>query len=293
MSFILLIGKPGTGKTTLACSMTKLGYKVRLIDVDNKAYTMYNIKHLIDSNQVRVTPIKSRLIQTKLGDRFKELHTAFLASETKSKMPYTKTQPEGYLEYCGIISHYEDEMALGNKPEEEVLVVDSFTSLQEHMKRLVLYIQRQDKFSFDEWEIWKTNIEEFISIHNRLQGYFKHIIIISHEQMEKDELLGKVEILPMVDGSMRHKIGKDFTEIYHTIVDVPKTGKPKYKVVTVPMDRCEARTSRNIDMIEEADFSILFADELPADQRKKLDKLKELKQQKELKANGKTETESH
>ncbi len=269
MSFILLIGRPGTGKTTLACSMTKLGYHVRLIDVDNKAYTMYNIKSLIEQDLVRVTPIKSRLVETSLSERFKELHNVF------NKIPNPKQkQPGGYLEYCDLITHYEEEMVKGNKPEEEVLVTDSFTSLLEHMKRLVLYIQKQDKFSYDEWEIWKTNIEEFVSVHSRLQGYFKHVIVISHEQMEKDELIGKIEIVPMIDGSMKHKIGKDFTEIYHTIVDVPKTGKPKYKVVTVPMDRCEARTSRNIDMIEEADFSVLFADELPPDPKR--DKLKAL-----------------
>jgi adenylate kinase family enzyme len=290
MSFILLIGRPGTGKTTLACSMTKLGYKVRLIDVDNKAYAMYNIKHLIEKDQVRVIPIKSRLVETKLKDRFKELHVSFQAAQNKTRIAPTKAQPEGYLEYCDIISIYEDEMSKGNKSEEEVLVVDSFTSLLEHMKRLVLYIQKQDKFSYDEWEIWKTNIEEFISIHSRLQGYFKHVIIISHEQMEKDELVGKIEIVPMIDGSMKFKIGKDFTEIYHTIVEVPTAGKPKYKVVTVPKDRCEARTSRNIEMIEEADFSVLFADELPEDQRKKIEKLRQLK---EVKKNGKVEIEPH
>jgi hypothetical protein len=98
--------------------------------------------------------------------------------------------------------------------------------------------------------------------------------------IEKDELIGKIEILPMIDGAMKHKVGKDFTEIYHTIVDVPKVGKPKYKVVTVPMDRCEARTSRNIETIEEADFSVLFADELPPEQKSKLDKLKALKEAK-------------
>jgi len=290
MSFILEIGRPGTGKTTLACSMTKLGYRVRLIDVDNKANTMYNIKHLIEQDLVRVTPIKSRLVETRLKDRFKELHASFQAAQSKIKMSPTKAQPEGYLEYCDIIGHFEDEMAKGNKAEEEVLVCDSFTSLLEHMKRLVLFIQKQDKFSYDEWEIWKTNIEEFVSVHSRLQGYFKHVIIISHEMMEKDELIGKIEIVPMIDGSMKFKIGKDFTEIYHTIVDVPAAGKPKYKVVTVPKDRCEARTSRNIDTIEDADFSVLFADELPEEQKKKLDKLRELKVMKEAKQNGKTTT---
>jgi hypothetical protein len=96
--------------------------------------------------------------------------------------------------------------------------------------------------------------------------------------MEKDELIGKIEILPMIDGSMRYKIGKDFEEIYHTIVDVPKVGKPHYKVVTVPMDRCEARTSRPLEMIEEADFSILFSDELPPEKRPRLDRQKAIKE---------------
>lgn len=262
MSFILIYGRPGSGKTTLAASMTKLGYKVLFIDVDNKVTSMYNLKPLLESGMVKAIPIKSRLVETNLGDRFKELSVTFQLAKDHKLAPQKKdAQPSGYLEYCDIITKFEIDMVAGNKPEEQVLVCDSFTSLQEHMKRLVLYLQRQDKFSYDEWEMWKTNIEEFIHCHLRLQNYFKHVIIISHDTMEKDELLGKIAILPMVDGSMRHKIGKDFTEIYYTIVEVPTVGKPKYKVQTVPMHRAEGRTSRNIASVEEADFSVLFKGE--------------------------------
>jgi len=276
MSFILLYGKPGTGKTTLAASMTKLGYKVLFIDVDNKIPYMYNLRHLLKSNQIRVIPIKSRLVETSLGERFKELSLIFKLAKEHKPVPQRKEyQPKGYLEYCDIISNFENEMSEGKHSEEQVLVCDSFTSLQEHMKRLVLYLQGQDKFSYDEWEIWKTNIEEFIQCHLRLQNYFKHVIVISHEMMEKDELLGRIEILPMVDGSMKHKIGKDFIEIYHTIVEIPAAGKPRYKVVTVPKDRAEARTSRDIQAIEEADFSILFKEEAN-EKSKKVDKSREV-----------------
>lgn len=258
MSFILEYGKPGSGKTTLAASMTKLGYKVLFIDIDNKIPQMVNLKPLLDKGLIKALPIKSRLTQTKMGDRLRDLHIAFSAP---GKVPSMKKAPEGYLEYCDIITGFEEAMEKGDKSEYQVLVHDSFTTFQEHMKRYILYLQKQDKFSYDEWEIWKTNIEEFSDIHQRLQGYFKHVIIISHEMLEKDELIGKIEVLPMIDGSMKYKIGKNFDEVYHCKVEIGPDRKAKYQVVTIPFERAEARTSRNLEAFETADFLTLFKDE--------------------------------
>lgn len=265
MSFILLYGRPGGGKTTLAASMTNLGYKVHFIDVDNKIPHMENLAPRVKNGSITYTPIKSKLVEGSLGARLKELSMTFtLAKVHKPALPLPPSKnPQGYLEYCDIITKFEKDQAKGEKPPADVLVCDSFTSLQEHMARVILCLQRQDKFTFDEWSMWKLNIEEFIETHQRLVGFFKHVIIICHEVMEKDELLGKIEILPSVDGSLKHKIGKNFTEVYHTFGEV-RGGKISYKVATVPMDRAESRTSRKLNLVEPADFGVLFKEEKKA-----------------------------
>ena len=254
MSFIMLYGRQGSGKTTLAASMTKLGYKVLFLDVDSKASEMENLKPLVDAGKVKIIPITSKLVEITLEERLKEM------KGVAAKLPYKQTEPQGYLEYCHNISTFEKELSEGKTAEFQVLVCDSFTSLQEHMRRLVLFINKREKFTFDEWDMWKTNIEEFVVAHRRLQGYFKHVIIISHEQFERDELIGKIEIVPMVDGSMKYKLAGYFTEVYHTFVEV-KGNKAEYKVATKPMDRADARTSRNLEIIESADFYTLFKEE--------------------------------
>jgi hypothetical protein len=253
MSFIYLYGRAGTGKTTLACSMTKLGYTVDLVDVDDKASEMENIKPLVKNGKVNIIPITSKLVEASLEERLKQL-------TSPTKVFLKSQEPKGYFEYCKIITSFETKMAAGETAKDHVLVTDSFTNLQEHMRRLFLHLNKRDKFTFDEWDMWKTNIEELVTSLRRLQGYFKHVIVISHEMMDKDEIIGKIEIMPMVDGSMKYKMANYFSEVFHTFVEV-KNGKAAYKVATKPLDRADARTSRNLDIVEEADFFNLFKEE--------------------------------
>lgn len=254
MAFILIYGPGGSGKTTLAASMTKLGYKVNIMDVDNKSNEMENLSVQIAAGNINVIPVTSKLVSLNLEDRLRAMANA------SKGVPVKQEEPEGYLAYCKHITNFERLLADGQERKNEVLVCDSFTRLQEHMRRLIMYLNRREKFTFDEWDTWKTNIEEFIVAHQRLQGLFKHVIIISHEQFERDELIGKISVLPMVDGSMKHKMIGYFTEVYHTFVNV-KGDKAEYKVATRSIDRADARTSRKLDTIEEADFYNLFKEE--------------------------------
>jgi archaellum biogenesis ATPase FlaH len=256
MSFIYLYGRAGTGKTTLACSMTKLGYKVHLIDIDDKAGEMVNIQSLIKSGKVVVDAVKSRLVEQTFEERIKHL------TGQTPKIYLKNKEPKGYLEFCGKITAFEQLMITEEKTAKDtVLVIDSFTILQEHMRRLFLHLNKKDKFTFDEWDMWKTNIEEMITALRRLQGYFKHVIVISHEMMDRDEIIGKIEIMPMVDGSMKYKMSNYFSEVYHCYVDT-RGGKANYMVATKPRDRADARTSRDLKEVEEADFAILFKEEM-------------------------------
>lgn len=251
MSFIFEYGPPGSGKTTLAASMTRLGLKVRFIDIDDKVLLMENLKSELEKGNIKVTPIKSKLTQTSMRE-------AILSP----KLGLAK-QPHGYLEICEAVSFYEELFSQYKVAEEQVLVIDSLTSMIEHMKRLIAHIQGKAHFTYDEWAIVLSNLEEFFYTMKYLletpdRPGFKHIIITAHETTERDEVTGKIQTLPFIEGQMRHKVGKYFEEVYYCQVEVPKAGTPIYKVLTVSTERYTARTSRELPVYVASDFANIF-----------------------------------
>ena len=251
MSFIFLYGPPGSGKTTLAASMTKLGFKVRFIDVDDKVRLMENLSQELKKDNIRVTSISSKLTETTMREAI-----------MTPKVGLTK-QPKGYLEICDAITHYEEMFTKGESPPEQVLVKDSLTSQIEHMKRLISHIQGKTHYTYDEWAIVLNNLEEYFYtmkglLKTETRPGFEHVIIIAHETTERDETTGAIQTLPSLEGQMRHKVGKYFEEVYYCRVEVPKTGTPIYKVLTVSTERYTARSSRDLSVYVTSDFSVIF-----------------------------------
>jgi hypothetical protein len=268
MSFIFLYGRPGSGKTTLAASMVKLGLKVRFVDIDDKVRMMVNLKPYLDNGMLQVTTIKAKLSQTNLREAI-----------MTPKVGLAR-QPQGYLEFCDIITGYEDLIAEGKDLGEQVLVVDSTTSMTEHMKRLIAHLQGKSHFTYDEWAIVLSNFEQFFDTMKGLlkseeHTGFEHVIIIAHETTERDEITGKIETLPFIEGQTRYKVGKYFEEVYYCMVDVPRAGEPNYKVLTVAGERYTARTSRDLPTYVISDFSVIFAKkESPVERARRLIKEK-------------------
>lgn len=267
MSGIFEYGRAGSGKTTLAATMVKLGYKVIFLDIDNKVRKMANLRKMLTKSNSEVWTINSPLVEGTMRSRV-------LNPKSIGK------QPRGYLEICDILDGLEMQRVQGLPPPGDVLVIDTITSMLEHLDRLMKYISGKDHFEFGEWASWKNYIEEFFYKMINLQHvytppsdteedetveekpWFKHIIINAHEMTERDEITGKVEVLPMIDGSMRHKVGKFFEEMYHTEVSITTSGTATYQVLTKATDRYEARTSRDLKIREPSDYSVLFADEM-------------------------------
>lgn len=293
MSFIFLWGRPGSGKSTLAASMTRLGYTVQFLDLDQKVKKMINLRDMMNQDMIKVHEIKAKLVEGSMKQR------ATLVPDGKSFKPASiGKQPRGYIEAAEWIDDLEVLKSNDEDFPADILVIDSLSSLLEHLKRLIMFSTRSAKFGFDEWAIWLTNIEEFFyKLMYLLEGEetedeegeghikgFKHIIVIAHEQNEYERIGDEqrlIQVLPMIEGSMRQKAGKYFEESYHTFTRT-KGEHTSFWVQTKPDRLYDCRTSRALDMYEPSDFEWLFRDEIddPARLKKlttKFESLKKLK----------------
>ena len=249
MSSIVFYGRPGTGKSTLAASFTKLGYHVHFIDVDRKVKSMRNLQPLLENGSVSYEEIDAPLVEGKLRGRVIQL----------PKAPVI--MPKGYVRIAELMDrHAENPLPNAHKT---VLVLDSMTAVNGHLKRLIKNLSKKSKLSFDEWDAILVNYEELFGCFFALQpSIYAHCVVIAHAKDEKDEVLGDIEAKPLLDGQMRDKLGSLVEEMYWTYVDATKSGPAKFRVLTKPVGRVsQARSSFAVNTVMDADMSIIFQGE--------------------------------
>jgi len=258
---ILLIGSPGAGKTTTACSGR---HPSLLIDVDKKASQMQNIRPLIEKGEVDILTLKSPLVADRLAYR----------AQNPDKGP--KLEPQGYYEIVNILNDILD----GAEEYEKynTIILDSLTRTVEHLKRLLVYHRAQgklgkkkkagdqlDDMNWPSWGSYLANLEDLFGAMLTLED--KDFICTVHlkHDIEKDEAtktyLDK-GYWPMVDGQMREKLAGYFNEVYFCIVEPPskvrKTGT-QYLLRTqkASLYSC-ARTSMQLSELEEANLLKIY-----------------------------------
>lgn len=188
-------------------------------------------------------------------------------------------QPQGYLELADIITELEE-----HPPENHLQIVpvlDNVTRVLEHMKRWLFHVQKRNVISLPDYGTILTNLEEMFDAFINLQvptgeepARYPHVIVIAHDRLEKDELLGSILIKPLIDGGMRDKAGSSFDEMYYCAVEVAKDGSAEYVATTKPVGHIsQARTSRELDTYVNQDFGeILKGEYFEGEERKEVKK---------------------
>ncbi len=214
----LLIGEPGSGKTTTACTGVP---PILLIDADCKAHNMVNLKPLIKSGDLKILPIKHPLVEGSMRERMLD-----------PNKPIEKL-PEGFLYNVDLLNEIID----GHEYDGfNTIVQDSATRMTDHLKRLLVYLRGQGKFGKIKggevkegdmnWPSWGTYLADLEEVFQKVCSYFneedcKRTFVCTVHQMDKTDVdpITKATInlghWPQIDGQFRTKMAGYFDECYY------------------------------------------------------------------------------
>jgi len=237
MNTFLLYGAPGAGKTTLACTAP---YPILLIDSDCKAKGMNNLTSLLaEENKIEIKEIDVPLSFGNLTERL-----------LNKKLPIS-ISPMGYIQFCDIITNLE------TKPfHYKTIVIDSLTSLEEHLRRFILFLNKSSTISMPGWEMLRSSYSDLFDCLKKLK--VENLIVIAHDKIEKNELTGRIEYKPLVSGSTRDNIGMYFNEVYYCYAKKEINGRKIWGIQTFPEDEKFARSSFNIDNMVNPNISSII-----------------------------------
>jgi len=244
----LLIGPPGSGKTTAACSGR---HPTLLIDVDGKARQMVNLQPLIESGDLTVYPILDKMVKDRLRDR----------AEFPDRPP--QEMPEGYLNVVDLLNDIIDGAPEYDKY--KTIVLDSATRVKEHMIKLLVYHRGKGKMgrNIDDdmnRPSWASYLANFVELFDAIK-YIENkdfictvhlktiekttVSMVGPNVVESTEVVG---YKPLIDGQFREQMAGYFNECYY--MDHLKANS--YRFRTAGSYKYDARTSMPLDEFEPA-----------------------------------------
>jgi hypothetical protein len=239
----LLIGPPGAGKTTMAMTAPK---PVLFLDIDNKLHKMVNAEVGIKSGEV---------IQWAINEPLTEVSLTRMASfDPAPAAKVTVPRPKGYIQLAEMIDKLVESGCMVNGKKIATIVLDSYTSMNEHLKRLLMAANGTSTMTLP---LYGTALTNFETLNNTLLRLPANIIFICHEQIDKDELSGKISYHPLIDGQMKDKIGKDFEEVYY-LEKVITGDKVRFEALTLGNSMKSCRTSRILPAKVEPNFTTIY-----------------------------------
>lgn len=243
----LLIGPPGCGKSTAASTAPE---PILYLDMDQKVSKMTNIADKVKSGKILVWTPEEKLFTGKLS--------SFVTGATNSQAKLTQKQSKGYIKLAEILDELDQSGCVYKGVKINTVVLDTFTSTEEHLKRLLMSANGVVTISQPLWGTILTNNENLISALLNLKA---NIIVIAHEQAVKDELTGQITYTPLIGGSFKDKIGKDFEEVYFMEKRV-SGDKAIYEMLTIGNSMKSCRTTRELNSRVPPDFGVIYGKEV-------------------------------
>lgn len=282
MASIILYGPGGSGKTTLAATMADLGYHPFFIDADRKIRNMINLQPYIQAKNLSWWSPSARLSDSSML----KMVQGITSDKFGLKGLHSQKRPKGYENIIEIIDDLQNltpeqinekhklQIPLPTDPGKIVPIIDSYTRIQEHQKKLLLHIRTSSKMSWDEWNalliMGEDLFENFYSLQDpEVYGteHFGHCITIVHQMDTEikldDKVIGHITE-PLIQGSMRDKAVTYVEEMYYLEGSSANKHQPtSYTVITSPVGTIKhARTSRELPtLLKNTSFVELFAGE--------------------------------
>lgn len=250
------MGPPGCGKSTMI-ARTAVNRPVHFIDIDRKVLSCG-----LNLPDVTVWELAEALTEDSMAERLRAL--------VDNKKP--KSAPQGWSKYSAMV----DELPRRKEAMEAgTWGIDSYTRLQDHLKRQILYLDAKgaSNLSPRNYGALLGMLEESTAqLIDLAKAHGKDLIVTVHERVSEipgpntrvinqknaqgeveREFIGEMQIriAPSIEGQFSGKMLSYFDEAYGLHVDMVD-GKPVWRCRVMPDGRRDLRTSIPVNGV--ADF---------------------------------------
>lgn len=248
----MLIGPPGSGKSTMAC-LTAVHKPVHALDIDRKLRAMANLAPLFEKGLLTSWEMSETIGEGNLAERVK-----LVAKNTKPSR-----EPQGWNKFAQKVETLgkdEDSKRAGT------WYIGSLTILSHHLVQAILFNDEKANvvFSPREWQYflycWQETITALI---DTAKANGKDLIVDVHERPGEvpnpgakvmytgsgtsrvREIIGTLDlkVWASIGGQFGGLIGSYFEEVYGLHVDVDSQGKPIWRCRIDPDGKRDLRCS--------------------------------------------------
>jgi hypothetical protein len=226
------IGPPGVGKTESLltiegfCKASKKPFAI--IDVDGKSSDKPEFQRLYKAGIFELFDIQQKMSQGKMVDRIKRL-----------EKPLSQ-EPKGWMEICNVLDELE-----ANPDRFCGAALDTITATEPHIKHFIAFTNQKSPigFEFAQWGSLLLSYQTLFDFFYKLPFPLK--IINMHCQHMKNELTGRVTMLPYITGSFKDEAGSYPTEFFlnFTQENKDRTKPPDYLWRVAPSQEFVARST--------------------------------------------------